>query len=163
MKTITVFRTLITPDGTYLPSYYNHHYNQHVDKVTGETYALDGGNEKYYQTLQNIVQADGFELTNEDHITLLREYVTRGTKHNDKPVRKLIKHISNTHLDKIITESNENLEKLESLPVQTVFYTEYHDELINKQKVYIDNWNREKQFRLDNKIVVEDNDKIILI
>lgn len=163
MKTITVFRTLITPDGTYVPSYYNHHYNQHIDKVTGETYVLDGGNEQYYQTSKNIIKADGFELTNEDHITLLREYVTRGTMYDKKPVRKLMKNISDTHLEKILIESNENLEKLQSLPVQTVFYTEYHEELINKQKVYIDIWNREKQFRIDNKITVEDNDNIIII
>lgn len=90
-----------TPDGTILESRNRHDYVTHVDKVTGETYMVDGGID-YCRRNVTKVPAEELSVYLEDGIEAVRETVTWGTygKNGDQPRRLIkLKDMSNDHIE----------------------------------------------------------------
>ena len=87
-----------TPDGTYLESRHRHDCLIHVDKVTGETYMVDGG-------ILNIVQAtDMCVYTNDPH-ELIRDRFSWGNYGVDggQPIKYVhLKDLTNRHIENIL-------------------------------------------------------------
>ncbi len=63
---------VITPDGTYLRSYNRHDYKTHLDKITGETYMVDGGND-YLRRSVNTTPAHDVSVYLSDPFKTIRE------------------------------------------------------------------------------------------
>ena len=70
-KDIIIRNAIMTPDGTYLRSYYRHDYRSHKDAVTGETYVVDGGND-YIRRSLNKVEAEDLTVYLSDSFELVR-------------------------------------------------------------------------------------------
>jgi hypothetical protein len=72
-KTQVIIRNAImTPDGTYLRSYHRHDYVEHLDKFTGETYIVDGGND-YLRRSLNTTPAEDLTVYLSDPFHVVRE------------------------------------------------------------------------------------------
>jgi hypothetical protein len=71
-KEIIIRNAVLTPDGTYLRSYHRHDYRQHLDKFTGETYIVDGGND-YLRRSINTTPAEDLTVYLSDPFEVVRE------------------------------------------------------------------------------------------
>lgn len=69
---IIIRNAIISPDGTYLRSYHRHDYVQHLDKFTGETYIVDGGND-YLRRSINTTPAEDLTVYLSDPFHVVRE------------------------------------------------------------------------------------------
>lgn len=67
-----ICNAIICPDGTYLRSYNVHDYKSHTDKLTGELYVVDGGNE-YLRRSVNIRKAHDMTVYLSDPFKAIRE------------------------------------------------------------------------------------------
>ena len=74
------------PDGTILESKHRHDYKAHIDRVTTERYAVDGGLD-YFRGSINKVQPEYLHVTTEDPFEVQREAFTWGSygKNGDEP------------------------------------------------------------------------------
>lgn len=73
MTTETIIRNAImTPDGTYLRSYHRHDYVEHLDRFTGETYIVDGGND-YLRRSINTTPPEFMDVYLSDPFHVVRE------------------------------------------------------------------------------------------
>lgn len=89
-----------TPDGTVLESRHCHDYVTHQDRITGETYMIDGGLE-YIRSSVNTVPATNLSVCLEDGIEMVRDVVTWGTygKDGKQPFRRIaLRDMSNGHI-----------------------------------------------------------------
>lgn len=92
-----------TPDGTLLHSKHVHDYVSHKDKVSGETYFIDGG-ASYCRMSVNAVpmtneciyEDDPIEKIREDYGRMTIDPTTKTSKY------KLLKDMSNEHLENAI-------------------------------------------------------------
>jgi hypothetical protein len=66
-----ICNAIMTPDGTYLRSYHRHDYKEHLDKVSGETYIVDGGNE-YLRRSMNTTPAQALDVYLSDPFETIR-------------------------------------------------------------------------------------------
>jgi hypothetical protein len=72
-----ICNAIMTPDGTYLRSYHRHDYKEHVDKVSGETYMVDGGTD-YLRRSINTTPAKSMDVHLSDPFeTVRRNFVWR--------------------------------------------------------------------------------------
>ena len=72
MTTETIIcNAIMTPDGTYLRSYHRHDYKEHLDKVSGETYIVDGGND-YLRRSMNTTPAQALDVHLSDPFETIR-------------------------------------------------------------------------------------------
>lgn len=104
MKKTLVYNAIKTPDGTILVSRHRHDYVTHQDKVTGETYMLDGGQD-YRRMSVNEIPAEDCSKYLEDGIEAFRDLVTWGSRglNGDGPIKFLkLSELSDSHLAAII-------------------------------------------------------------
>lgn len=69
---IIIRNAIMTPDGTYLRSYHRHDYVEYLDKFTGETYIVDGGND-YLRRSFNTTPAEDLTVYLSDPFHVVRE------------------------------------------------------------------------------------------
>ena len=67
-----ICNAIMTPDGTYLRSYNRYDYKEHLDKVSGETYVVDGGND-YLRRSVNTTPATPMDVYLSDPFETIRE------------------------------------------------------------------------------------------
>lgn len=87
MKSFSIIRNAIEcPDKTLLESKHRHDYKSHTDKLTGETYVIDGGLD-YLRGSINKVKPEYLHVTTEDPFEVQREAFTWGSygKNGDEP------------------------------------------------------------------------------
>lgn len=149
MERILITNRIQTPDGTILHSKYRHDFVCHIDKINGEKYCLDGGN--YYQKISfeknppidcSIYSTDDFEE--------VRKVMLRGTygKNGDKPLHYVpLCEMSNEWILNVI-ECMNGLEGID--------YMFPNSESENIQKVYLELFHKELDYRYDRQILIED-------
>jgi len=69
---VIICNAIITPDGTYLRSYHRHDYKEHLDKLTGEVFIVDGGND-YLRRSINTTPATSMDVYLSDPFKAIRE------------------------------------------------------------------------------------------
>lgn len=103
--TATILRNaIITPDGTYLRSYHRHDYREHVDKITGETYIVDGGGD-YLRRSINKVPGTDLTVTTDDHFSDQRQAFVWGSygRHADQPKHYIeLRDLTTDHIRAIL-------------------------------------------------------------
>lgn len=67
-----ICNAIITPDGTYLRSYHRHDYKEHLDKVSGEIYVVDGGT-AYIRRSVNTTTAKPMDVYLSDPFEKIRQ------------------------------------------------------------------------------------------
>jgi hypothetical protein len=76
----------MTPDGTYLRSYNRHDYKEHLDKVSGEVYIVDGGND-YLRRSVNTTPATAMDVYLSDPFeTIRRNFVWKSYGKNGEHI-----------------------------------------------------------------------------
>lgn len=96
-----VKQAIQTPDGTILVSRHRHDCVTHVDKVTGETYMVDGGID-YRRGILNKVPATDLSVFLEDGIEVVRDVMEWGTrgKYGDEPLRHVkLSEMTDDHIE----------------------------------------------------------------
>jgi hypothetical protein len=69
---VIICNAIMTPDGTYLRSYHRHDYKEHLDKLTGEIFIVDGGNE-YLRRSMNTTPATDCTIYLSDSFEIIRQ------------------------------------------------------------------------------------------
>lgn len=94
-----------TPDGTILESFTRHDFVQHTDRITEETYWLDGGHD-YQRRSVNKVEAIDLSVWIDDPFETIREAFQWGRLNSDDHIRKFtylkLKELTNQHICKIL-------------------------------------------------------------
>jgi hypothetical protein len=87
MTTETIIcNAIMTPDGTYLRSYNRHDYKEHVDKLSGEIYIVDGGND-YLRRSVNTTPATPMDVYLSDPFeTIRRNFVWKSYGKNGEHI-----------------------------------------------------------------------------
>ena len=99
-----LYSAIVTPDGTLLRSYSRHDYKSHVDKVSGETYFIDGGLD-YIRASLNKVPARHLAYYDTDPHPVIRNFFAWGTygPKGDQPLKwVLLKDLDTDHIEKIL-------------------------------------------------------------
>jgi len=93
-----------TPDGTILESRHRHDYVEHLDKITGNWMAIDGGTD-YVRTVGTFGDFKDLRIYSDDPHVLIREELTWGTRgvFGDQPVKLVpIMDLSTEHINAIL-------------------------------------------------------------
>ena len=137
MEKILIANRIQTPDGTILHSKHRHDYVCHVDKVNGERYCLDGGNdyckisfEKNPPINCSVYSTDDFEI--------VRQVMLRGTYGKDG--------IEDFKFVPLCEMSNEWI----SNTINYISKNKSFDQ--NLQKIYISLYNKELEYRFKEKV-----------
>jgi hypothetical protein len=95
---------IITPDGTTLQSYNRHDYKTYTDKVSGETYMIDGGLDYCRCNINHIPATDACVYADDPH-EIIREAFAWGTRGVDgrQPLKFVeLKNLTTDHIEAII-------------------------------------------------------------
>lgn len=82
MKKILIANKIQTPDGTILWSKHRHDFVCHIDKINGEKYCLDGGND-YVKTHYDKTLPTFCPIYSTDDFEIVRQNLLRGTYGKD--------------------------------------------------------------------------------
>ena len=126
-----------TPDGTILKSFYRHDYVEHVDKVSGELYCNDGGNDYFRRSINKVPYID-MTVYSDDSFEVIRENSHWGTMTKDGIVMDVVSNLSNKHIENIILY-------LQDLPVR-------HSSKQDKIELF----EKELEYRKEHNIFIED-------
>ena len=107
---IIIRNAILTPDGTYLRSYHVHDYKTHVDKVTGEVYMVDGGNE-YLRRSVNDVPAEDLTVYLDDNFEVVRmafvwKSYGKNLEHAPNGIYVALCDMEDDHIEAILTTQN---------------------------------------------------------
>lgn len=107
---IIIRNAILTPDGTYLRSYHVHDYKTHVDKVTGEVYMVDGGNE-YLRRSINEVQPEDLTVYLSDNFEVVRmafvwKSYGKNLEHAPNGIYIALCDMEDDHIEAILTTQN---------------------------------------------------------
>jgi hypothetical protein len=81
-----IANAIMCPDGTYLRSYNRHDYKEHLDKVSGEIYIVDGGND-YLRRSVNTTPATPMDVYLSDPFeTIRRNFVWKSYGKNGEHI-----------------------------------------------------------------------------
>ena len=111
-----ILNSIRTPDGTVLISRHRHDFQSYLDKVTGETYIVDGGLD-YLRRSVNSVPATDLSVFSNDPFYKIRKNLYWGVRENQKVVYKPISSLDTEHLynilkiDTILPIIKENISK----------------------------------------------------
>ena len=144
MEKILIANRIQTPDGTILHSKHRHDFVCHVDKVNGERYCLDGGNAYKKISFENNPPID-CSIYSTDDFEEVRKVFLRGTygKNGDKPLHYVpLCEMSNEWIMNVIKYINE------------IIKDDIWDE--DLQKVYLELYHKELDYRYDRQILIED-------
>lgn len=89
-----------TPDGTVLQSFNRHDFKTYVDKVTGETYGVDGGCD-YLRRIGSIRECKELSVYSDDSHEVIREAMHWGTRGREgsEPLRYIaLKDMTSDHI-----------------------------------------------------------------
>lgn len=89
-----------TPDGTVLQSFNRHDFKIHVDKVTGETYGVDGGCD-YLRRIGSVRECKELSVYSDDSHDVIREAMHWGTRGRGgtEPLRYIaLKDMTSDHI-----------------------------------------------------------------
>lgn len=98
------------PDGTILESKHRHDYVQHLDKVTGNVYALDGGL-NYIRYTPGMIDVSVY--TDSPH-ELQREFFTWGTRgqHGKQKLKRVaLRDMSTEHIKNVLLNCSSYLDE----------------------------------------------------
>jgi len=122
-----ICNAIITPDGTYLRSYHRHDYKEHLDKVSGEVYIVDGGTDylrrsinKTPATSMDVYLSDPFKAIREDFVW--KSYGKNG-EHIPHGIYISLQDMTDEHLNAI-------------LDTQTQIKGNYVEDLIKQELAY---------------------------
>lgn len=93
-----------TPDGTVMQCKHRHDYQEYTDKITGETYMIDGLG-YYTRSSVNIVPAEYTFVTLDTPHDCARQYVVWGTrgKAGDQPLKYIsVANMETEHIQAIL-------------------------------------------------------------
>jgi hypothetical protein len=83
---VIICNAIVTPDGTYLRSYHRHDYKEHLDKLTGEIFMVDGGND-YLRRSVNTTPAIPMDVYLSDPFeTIRRNFVWKSYGKNGEHI-----------------------------------------------------------------------------
>jgi hypothetical protein len=107
MSKFILVNKAFTPDGTILECKHQHDYQEHVDRLNGELYILDGLG-YYIRASVNKQPMCHFTLTLEDPHEILREHFKWGRNYTEdmKPLPEtewiLLKDLESSHIQNIL-------------------------------------------------------------
>ena len=99
-----ILNQIKTPDGTILTSKSIHDFQRHTDKITGETYTVDGGLSMLGRST-NDVSAVEMSLYDDEPFQVVRQFIawgTRGRSGEDPLKWVVLKELSDEHIDAIL-------------------------------------------------------------
>ncbi len=134
-----------TPDGTILWSRFTHDFAYHVDKVTGEKYMIDGGQEYVHRTI-NQVPAKDLCVYDDAPWEEQRKVILRGTMVNTGQVEPRIYWIplyklTDEHLNGILKynkERNMNDSRFSKWVRKEIRYRKQHNIVIPERTYTLD-------------------------
>lgn len=93
-----------TPDGTILESNHRHDYKTYVDKITGETYMVDGGLAYLRSNANKVPAKDLYVYHDDDHLKIRDSFKwgTYGKDGKDKLKRVLLRDMTANHIKAIL-------------------------------------------------------------
>lgn len=122
-----ICNAIITPDGTYLRSYHRHDYKEHLDKLTGEVFIVDGGTD-YLRRSINTTPATSMDVYLSDPFKAIREaFVWKSYGKNGE-------HIPHGIYISLQDMTDEHLNAI--LDTQTQIKGNYVEDLIKQELAY---------------------------
>ena len=117
---------IITPDGTMLQSYNRHDCKMHVDKVSGETYMIDGGLEYCRGSVNTVWPTDASVYTDDKH-EVIREAFCWGTRGKDglQPLKYVpLKELTTDHIEAILETQHQIPQYIRDVFVEELAFRE---------------------------------------
>ena len=122
-----ICNAIMTPDGTYLRSYHRHDYKEHLDKLTGEVFIVDGGTDYLRRsvnttpaTFMDVYLSDPFETIRRNFVW--KSYGKNG-EHSPQGIYIYLCKMDTDHIHAILeTQHHINGTYVEDLMKQELAY-----------------------------------------
>lgn len=135
-----IYNAIRTPDGTVIESIDTHDYVTHIDAITGKEYMVDGGHDYLRRSAWN--DATELSLYHDDDFTLVRQHMKRYNLFTNQYVP--LCGMSDAWLDNLLS-------MFFGFKVTVMSVFDWYIVLLIK----------EKQYRIENEISIEEQDETI--